>query len=167
MEIQLTYCELRKKDVINLVDGRKLGRLIDVVFNIKGHIEGFVVPGIKKWSFFKATDDIFIKWCDIKKIGEDVILVELRPHSSVHHPKGCEKDKDRDRDRCGCFDEDICIDFMPNNDDNDWSDNFSNGGNNGGYYMDAQRPMHQKGAYYKTSKDQNINYFMKYYDHKG
>lgn len=154
MEINLTYCELRKKDVINLVDGRKLGRLIDIIFNIKGHIEGFVVPGFKKWTLFKASDNIFIRWCDIKKIGEDVILVELRPHSSVSRPKGCEKD--RDRYECGC--EDICVDFMPN-DGGYYSSQSSDGSN---YYMNGQRPQNQKGTYYsQSSNGQNIDYFMK------
>ena len=135
MDIQLTYCELRKKDVINLVDGRKLGRLIDVIFNIKGHIEGFVVPGIKKWALFKTTDNIFIKWCDIKKIGEDVILVELRPHSSAR-PKGCDRDKGQDRCDCYC-EEDICVDFMPN--DSGYYNSQNNNSGSSGYYMNGQR----------------------------
>lgn len=116
MEIQLTYCELRKKDVVNLVDGRKLGKIIDVVFDIKGRIHGFVVPGFKKWAIFKTMDNIFIKWCNIKKIGEDVILVELRPSFQSARPKGCGYDH---YDKCRPdhrHEEDLCVDFYPNND---------------------------------------------------
>ncbi|HEY8443993.1 MAG TPA: YlmC/YmxH family sporulation protein [Clostridia bacterium] len=122
MEIQLTYCELRKKDVINLVDGRKLGKIIDVVFDIKGRIEGFVVPGFRKWALFKATDNIFIRWCNIKKIGEDVILVELRPSYHAAHPKGCGCGFDH-HDKCDHHhhhyhhdsdDNDLYVDFYPN-----------------------------------------------------
>jgi YlmC/YmxH family sporulation protein len=166
MEIQLTFCELRKKDVINLIDGRRLGRIIDVIFNIKGHIEGFIVPGIRKWTFFKACDNIFIKWCDIKKIGEDVILVELRPQSFSSRPQGChDKDKDKDRDDC-CCQEDICVDFMPN----DIDGYRSSSQDSNAYYMNGQNKSSppKNGAYYNQSPthDQNINYFMKYYQNK-
>ncbi|HHW90330.1 MAG TPA: YlmC/YmxH family sporulation protein [Clostridiales bacterium] len=122
MEIQLSFCELRKKDVVNLVDGRKLGRIIDIIFDIKGRVEGFVVPGFKKWAFFKAMDNIFIRWCNIKKIGEDVILVELRPSFHSARPKGCGcqhfHDKGfHDKGRHDHYSkEDLCVDFYPNND---------------------------------------------------
>ncbi|HEY8424317.1 MAG TPA: YlmC/YmxH family sporulation protein [Clostridia bacterium] len=113
MEIQLTYCELRKKDVVNLVDGRKLGKIIDVVFDIRGRIEGFVVPGFRKWALFKA-DNIFIKWCNIKKVGEDVILVELRPSYQSARPKGCGCDyHDKGRHDHHYHAEDLCVDFYP------------------------------------------------------
>ncbi|HEY8419398.1 MAG TPA: YlmC/YmxH family sporulation protein [Clostridia bacterium] len=114
MEIQLTYCELRKKDVINLVDGRRLGKIIDVVFDIRGRIEGFVVPGFKKWAVFKTTDNIFIRWCNIKKIGEDVILVELRPSYQSARPKGCGCDYHGKCSHHHHHDEDLCVDFYPN-----------------------------------------------------
>jgi len=79
VEIQLSFQELRCKDVVNIVDGKKLGKIIDVVFDIRGRVEGLVTPGFRRAFFFKACDDIFVPWCDIKKIGDDVILVELRP----------------------------------------------------------------------------------------
>ena len=74
---ELSYCELRAKEVINSVDGRRLGRIIDIVFSSNGGaICGIIVPYSRKIMFFKSRD-VFIPWECIKKIGEDVIIVEL------------------------------------------------------------------------------------------
>ncbi len=75
---EYTFCELREKEVINTVDGRRLGRICDIAFTCRGQIFGLIVPGCK--NFIKnitASDAIFIPWRNICKIGSDVILVEL------------------------------------------------------------------------------------------
>ena len=74
MDISLS--ELKEKEIINVFDGKKLGHIIDILFDIEnGLVRGIVVPGEKK--FFKKSEDIFIPLELIKKIGEDVILVKL------------------------------------------------------------------------------------------
>lgn len=73
-----TFCELRNKTVVNLVDGKDLGHIVDVSFTCGGQIFGLIVPVGKK--FFKnavSGDSIFIPWRCVRKIGGDVILVEL------------------------------------------------------------------------------------------
>jgi YlmC/YmxH family sporulation protein len=97
VEIQLSYQELRNKDVVNVIDGKKLGRILDVVFDIRGHIEGLVTPGLRRFVIFKPQEDVFISWCDIKKIGDDVILVELRPR--ILHDKKEERREARIEER--------------------------------------------------------------------
>ncbi len=75
---ELTFCELKEKEVINIVDGKKLGRMLDISFTTSGHVVGFVVPGDRK--FFKnitGAESIFVPWKCVVKIGEDAILVEL------------------------------------------------------------------------------------------
>lgn len=74
-----SFLELRCKEVVNVVDGRKLGHVIDVVFNLSsGCVQGIVVPGERSfWSFFKSVTDLFISLSQIVKVGEDAILVEL------------------------------------------------------------------------------------------
>ena len=72
---------MSRKTVINVADGRELGHVCDVVFNNCGGIMGFIVPGKK--SFFKSitsSDNVFIPWNRIIKIGSDVILTELVGH---------------------------------------------------------------------------------------
>lgn len=74
---ELSFCELRAKEVVNSVDGRRLGRIIDIVFSSgSGEISGIIVPYNRKVMFFKSRD-VFIPWECVSKIGEDVIIVEL------------------------------------------------------------------------------------------
>ena len=74
----LTFCELREKEVVNITDGKKLGRILDLALTCSGNVLGVIVPGEKK--FFKSVsgeESIFVPWKNIVKIAEDAILVEL------------------------------------------------------------------------------------------
>ncbi len=74
--MEISFSNLRSKEIVNLFDGKRLGHLTDVSFDKEtGRVLGFVVPGPKK--MFRKVDDIFIPLELIKKIGDDVILVRL------------------------------------------------------------------------------------------
>lgn len=76
----MSLSELRAKDVINTQDGKKLGKVMDIEFNIvTGCVEALVVPGEFKMSnVFKGEKcGVVIPWQRICKIGENVILVQL------------------------------------------------------------------------------------------
>lgn len=86
-KIDYTFCELREREIINVADGRRLGRLSDIAFSAKGIVLGIIVPGEKK--FFKniaGSDNIFIPWECILKIGNDVILVDLNNNMRQPNP---------------------------------------------------------------------------------
>lgn len=73
--METTYQELRCKDVINVCDGKRLGRVCDIVFRYPEYkIIGILVPG--KFTLFKSSD-LFIDVKDIQKIGADAILVNV------------------------------------------------------------------------------------------
>ena len=74
-----SFLELRCKEVVNVVDGRRLGHVVDVVFNLEnGCFLGIVVPGEKCfWNVFKSGTELFISLPQIVKVGEDTLLVEL------------------------------------------------------------------------------------------
>ena len=78
-KVESSFLELRCKEVINVADGKKLGRIIDIVFDLPtGKIKGFVVPVNRGgFSLFKSSQQIFIPYNQICKIGADTILVEL------------------------------------------------------------------------------------------
>ncbi len=74
--------DLSTRDVINTVDGRRLGNVVDVEIDlVNGKIVAVVVPGQPKvLGMFGHADDYVVPWENVKKIGEDVILVELSDH---------------------------------------------------------------------------------------
>ena len=71
--------DLSARDVVNTVDGRRLGNIVDVELDLDtGRIVAVIVPGqAKVMGVFGKSDDYVVPWENIKKIGEDVILVEL------------------------------------------------------------------------------------------
>lgn len=70
--------DLQKKDVVNVNDGSKIGNIIDIRLDDKGNMDGFIVEKSKFIiSMFTNTNEIEIKWSQIQKIGEDVILVSI------------------------------------------------------------------------------------------
>ncbi len=72
--------DFKKKEVINITDGRRLGFVQDVCADLEtGKITSIIVPGgtNKLVNFFSGSNDIVIEWSKIKCIGEDLILVEI------------------------------------------------------------------------------------------
>ena len=73
----ISFCELRRKEVINLRDGARLGAVCDVD-QCSGLIRSIVVPGPPKmWGLLKSDEELVIPFCKINKIGDDVILVDI------------------------------------------------------------------------------------------
>ena len=74
----MRFSELKQKDVINICDGRRLGKPIDLVLNDHACAEAIVVPdGGSLLSCLKPSrEGVTIPWGWIRCIGDDVILVE-------------------------------------------------------------------------------------------
>ena len=86
--MESSFLELRCKEVVNVIDGRKLGLIIDIVFDlVTARVLGIVVPGEKTfWNVFKNSSQFFIPYNCVCKIGEDAILVELRGQTQPTNP---------------------------------------------------------------------------------
>ena len=71
--------ELQKKDIINIKDGKKIGKIVDVEFDINsGYMVHFVIEKAHfVRSLFSTTEELNIKFTQIKKLGEDVILIDI------------------------------------------------------------------------------------------
>lgn len=72
--------ELRLLDVVNIVDGRKLGYVYDLDVDVDtGSIKALLLPGDggRRWSLFGRRPDIAVPWGRVRKIGVDVILVHM------------------------------------------------------------------------------------------
>lgn len=78
--MELTFNDLKKRDVINITDGRCLGRMTNLTLKFpQGVLTGIFVPGKKRGLFcFFDKSEMFIEVDKILKIGGDVILVDLR-----------------------------------------------------------------------------------------
>ena len=85
--MQLTFKELRAKEIINIADGKKLGRVCDVVLCYPEYKwTGIIVPN--GGGLFKR-EQVLIEPRNIVKIGEDVILVNLTSKPSGNGCKPC------------------------------------------------------------------------------
>lgn len=73
----MRLADLQVKDIVNVKDGKRLGRIIDAEIDHEGKIVYFVVEQKKLFRFFSSSPEVNITFNQIVKIGEDVILVEL------------------------------------------------------------------------------------------
>ena len=69
--------DLQSKDIINVNDGKKIGNIIDININDDGNMISMIVENGRFFSKFSSKSEVEINWSQVKKIGEDVILVEL------------------------------------------------------------------------------------------
>ena len=76
----MNMSDLQNKDIVNMLDGKKIGNIIDARFNItNGNIEKLIIEPAKSLFSIK-NNSIEIDFNKIKKIGEDVILIEYLIH---------------------------------------------------------------------------------------
>lgn len=71
--------DLRTMRVINMANGKILGKIADLVMDVdRGYIQAIIMPGDTKWpAFWSSEKEVEVPWGNIKKIGHDVIIVEL------------------------------------------------------------------------------------------
>jgi YlmC/YmxH family sporulation protein len=83
--------DLRAREVVNIVDGRRLGLIKDIDIDLEeGRITAIILPGGgggagKFLGFFGKEEEIIVPWDKIKKIGMDVILVEVTSFTDPRH----------------------------------------------------------------------------------
>lgn len=84
----MRFCEFQRKEVINAKDCKCLGNVRDLEFDeCNGCIKTIIVPGPGKWLGCVGREfEIFISWCDIVKIGADIILVDIDEKQCRHKP---------------------------------------------------------------------------------
>ena len=72
--------DLQNKDIVDMASGERLGGIIDVDVNSETGTINKLIIFEKKGLFknFKNDNEMSIYWGDIKKIGQDVILVNKK-----------------------------------------------------------------------------------------
>ena len=69
--------DLQQKDIINTLNGTRIGKIIDIEVNETGLITNLIVGETRMMKRFNTTGEVKINFNQIKRIGTDVILVEI------------------------------------------------------------------------------------------
>lgn len=71
--------DFRYKEVVNVCDGQRLGYVYDALIDIHtGSVLALIVPGRCKFlGLFWREDDYILPWDTIRRIGCDIVLVEI------------------------------------------------------------------------------------------
>lgn len=72
--------DLQTKNIVNISDGKNIGTIIDANIGLDGAIDALIIEANKTFFSLNRENDIEVKWKDITKIGEDVILVNTDKH---------------------------------------------------------------------------------------
>ena len=77
----MKFTELSCKEVICVCDGRRLGFVQDVTVCVpEGQVSSIIIPGrCRYFGLFGRQDDYVIPWHCIRRIGPDIILVDVKP----------------------------------------------------------------------------------------
>ena len=72
------FSELRNKEIIHVCEGCRLGYMNDLTIELEtGRVVNLIVPGPCRFlGLFGRQDDYVIPWCCVRRIGEDIILVD-------------------------------------------------------------------------------------------
>ena len=76
--METRFSLLRCMEVINICDGSRLGFVSDLVLDVScGSICALIIPGPSKvLGLFGKNGDYIVPWSSIRRIGEDIILIE-------------------------------------------------------------------------------------------
>lgn len=68
--------DLQRKEIVNIVDGKRVGIIIDVIVDEKGSVNTLVLEDRRGRKF--SREEYNIMWNQIVKIGDDIILIDTR-----------------------------------------------------------------------------------------
>lgn len=76
----MRYSELGTKEIVNLFDGTRVGMLGEtdlVIDEATGEIREIVVPS--RHGFWRSQSAMSLNWGAIRRIGPEIIIVEIAP----------------------------------------------------------------------------------------
>ena len=79
--MSIKFTELARKEVICISNGQRLGFVAEVCVELpEGRVCAIVVPGpCRILGIAGRSDDYLIPWEAVRKIGPDIVLVDVRP----------------------------------------------------------------------------------------
>lgn len=81
----MTFLDLKQKEVINCKDCKRIGCVADVDFDPAcGQICGLIIlVPMHFFSCFGKTERYYVRFCDIIRIGPDIVLVDVDLDAAV------------------------------------------------------------------------------------
>jgi YlmC/YmxH family sporulation protein len=79
--------ELSGKEIVDVKRAERLGILgqTDLEINEKdGQIQALLIPTLKWFGIKKQGEEIRVNWNQVKKIGTDMIIIDMEDESSQH-----------------------------------------------------------------------------------
>lgn len=85
--------DLRCKEIINVLDGSRYGYLGDAEVDLEtGRVKALIAPGrLRFFGLLGREDDRTFPWDSVRRIGEDIILVEQEEGKMSHRGRQSEK----------------------------------------------------------------------------
>ena len=79
--MSVKFSDLLSKEVITVCDGRRLGYITDARLELPdGQLCAIIVPGPCRFlGLLGRRDDYVIPWHCIRRIGPDIVLVDVKP----------------------------------------------------------------------------------------
>ena len=76
----MNLSDLQNKEIIDVSSGKRMGNIIDVVFNRNGEITKFILDERKVSKFWFSSNkiELSVLWKQIVRIGDDIILVNYK-----------------------------------------------------------------------------------------
>jgi len=76
----MNLSDLQMKEIIDISSGKRLGTIVDVVVDSRGFIIKMILDNRRNRGklFSSNKEDIYIEWKKIVKLGDDIILVDIR-----------------------------------------------------------------------------------------
>lgn len=74
----MNLSDLQLKEIIDISTGKKLGNIIDIIIDNKGYITKILLDNRKSRTrlFQSNKEEAYIKWENILKLGDDIIIVD-------------------------------------------------------------------------------------------
>ena len=69
--------DLQKKDIININDGTKIGNIIDIKIDESSGMIASLIVERGSFNIFSSKGEFEIRFDQIEKVGEDVIIVRI------------------------------------------------------------------------------------------
>ncbi len=76
----MSLSELKTKEVVNVCNGKSIGKVMDIEFSVEtGQVEAIVVPGDFDFLAMLRGEKkgLIIPWSQVCCLGDDVILVQV------------------------------------------------------------------------------------------